>query len=179
MHHARPKAQRGFTLIEILVVMLIIGIMVVGAMLSSNLAYGDRDLERERDRLLALSSHLRDMASLQNREYGLRCFEGGYEFLVLDARSGQWQRDPRDDSLRARTLPRGLAVSLLVEGRPVVLPPAEQRNESLAPQVMLFSSGDISQFELTLRREPDGPAVRIAPTANGDGIQASEPEQTT
>lgn len=175
MHHL-PPMQRGFTLIEILVVMLIIGIMVVGAVLNSGLAHGDRDLERERDRLVALTAHLRDMASLQNREYGLRCFQGGYEFLVFDARTAQWQRDARDDSLRARQLPRGLALSLTVEGRPVVLPQADTgRAEALAPQVMLYSSGDLSLFELTLQREPQGPSVRIAPTANGDGIEAGEP----
>jgi general secretion pathway protein H len=173
----RPAIHRGFTLIEILVVMLIIGIMVTGAVLTSGLAHGDRDLERERDRLVALTSHLRDMASLQNREYGLRCFEGGYEFLVFDARSGLWQRDARDDSLRPRQLPRGLSLALAVEGRPVVLPPADERRaDALAPQVMLYSSGDLSLFELTLTREPDGPTVRIAPSASSESIEAAGPE---
>jgi general secretion pathway protein H len=165
--------------VEILVVMLIIGIMVTGAVLSSNLAHGDRDLERERDRLLALTAHLRDMASLQNREYGLRCFEGGYEFLVFDARSGQWQRDPGDDSLRPRQLPSGLSLALSVEGRAIVLPQSEApRAEALAPQVMLYSSGDLSLFELILKREPDGPEVHIAPSARSDAIEASEPSTT-
>lgn len=181
MHHLRQAMQRGFTLIEILVVMLIIGIMLVGAVLNSGLAYGDRDLERERDRLLALTSHLRDMATLQNRDYGLHCFEGGYEFLVLDARSGQWQRDGRDDSLRARQLPRGLEMTLVVEGRQIILPPppSEERAEALAPQVMLFSSGDVSQFELILQRQSQGAAVRIAPSADGQSIEAGETERAS
>jgi hypothetical protein len=37
--------------------------------------------------------------------------------------------------------------------------------DELAPQVMLLSSGELNLFELTLRREPAGGGVRIAPDA--------------
>ena len=43
--------QRGFTLIEILVVVVIIGIVIVGAILSLGATGKDSQLERERDRL--------------------------------------------------------------------------------------------------------------------------------
>jgi general secretion pathway protein H len=66
--HSFHKDARGFTLIELLVVLLIMGIMVAGAVLTTGVAHGDRDMETQRDRLLAITTHLREMATLQNRE---------------------------------------------------------------------------------------------------------------
>lgn len=163
--------QRGFTLIEILVVVVIIGVMIVGVTLSVGMAHGDRQLETERDRILAIADHLRDLAQLQNREYGLRCYEGGYEFLVFDARSRLWHNEG-DELLRSRELPAGLEMKVWIEGRPIVLPEAEVDADLRVPQVMLYSSGELNLFEIELRREGGGGA-RIAPADGSDTIMAT------
>lgn len=164
--------QRGFTLIEILVAVMIIGILLLTVTLSAGLAWGDRELENERDRILAISDHLRDQAALQNREYGLRVFEGGYGFLAWSPRDGLWLNDAGDDLLRERKWPKGLTMRLRIEGRPVVLPEAAVDPEDLKPQILLYSSGDLNSFDLEIRRE-DGPGVRIAPAAASDTIVAT------
>jgi general secretion pathway protein H len=170
--------QRGFTLVEILVVVVIIGIMLAVVTLSAGLAHGDRDLETERDRIAALADHLRDQAALQNREYGLRCFDGGYQFLVFDARERLWT-DAGEDLLRPRELPPGLELKLWIEGQPVALPEAEVDADELSPQILLYSSGDLNLFELELRREGGGAGVRFTPAlAASDRIEVTmlEPE---
>ncbi len=170
------RSAAGFTLIEILVVVLIIGIMVVGTVLSMRVSGDDRELDHERDRLLALTDYLRDQAALQNREYGIRCYIGGYEFLVYEPRSAQWEALPGDPQLRPRQLPAGIDVSLDVEGRTVVLPPEKAlgvANDARVPQIMLFSSGEMSQFKWTLRRDGGGPGVQFAPDPQGDRIKAT------
>ena len=169
--------QRGFTLVEILVVVVIIGIMIAAVTLSSALAFGDRHLETERDRIIALADHLRDQAALQNREYGLRCFEGGYQFLVYDARERLWT-DAGDDLLRPRELPEGLELKLWIEDQPVALPEAEVEADELSPQVLLYSSGDMNLFELELWRE-GGAGVRLEPAVVASDrilVTALEPE---
>lgn len=164
------RPQRGFTLIEILVVMLIIGIMVAGTVLSVGLAHGDRDLEKERDRIVALIDFMREQGAMQNREYGMRCFQGGYEFLAFDPTTNAWGRVEDEPTMRARHLPTGLELNLSVDGRPVILPEEQVLPDALAPQVMLYSSGELNLFELTLRRGPTGAGTRIAPTST-DSIE--------
>jgi len=169
-----PRRGAGFTLIEILVVLLIIGIMIAGAVLSIGVTGGDRDLEKERERVLALTDYLRDQAGLQNREYGMRCFIGGYEFLVYDPRSGRWQRVQDDTATRPRHLPPGLVMQVSIEGRDIVLPRETVEAEDLVPQIMLYSSGDLNLFELTLRREEAAGGVRFAPSPSSDRIEATD-----
>jgi general secretion pathway protein H len=151
------RGAQGFTLIELMVVLVIIGLML-GAML---LSLGDRgqdsQLEKERDRLAALINYVQERAALQTIEYGLRCEQGGYRFVMYDSRKAQWLEDPLDELLRARALPGGLDLALSVEDRPIVLPvridPHKQvASLDLTPQVMIYSSGDLTRFRLTLLR---------------------------
>jgi len=168
-----PRRGAGFTLIEILVVLLIIGIMIAGAVLSIGVTGGDRDLEKERERVLALTDYLRDQAGLQNREYGMRCFIGGYEFMVFDARTGLWQRLQDDTMTAVRRLPTGLEMEVRIEGRSIVLPRQQETRVDAAPQILLFSSGDLNLFELTLRRNVTGEAARFAPARDSDRIEVA------
>jgi general secretion pathway protein H len=132
---------------------------------------GDRPLKQERERIEAAVNFLREQASLQNREFGLRCFPGGYEFVVFDLSGAGWMRISDERLLATHELPPGLEISLRIDGRPVVLPKRDASDP--VPQVMLSASGDLNLFELTVRRENTGPGFRAAPAETEDEVEFS------
>src|SRR5882724_1422265 len=107
----------GFTLIEILVVVVIIGIVTVGALISIGFMSGDRQLQDETERVRALMTYVQEEAELQTREFGLYCENNSYQFVAFDNRRQLWTKVLEDDVLRTRKLPDGIALHLKVEAR--------------------------------------------------------------
>ena len=164
------STARGFTLIEIMVVVLIIGVMSAGLLLSVSLTGRDRELEKESDRLLALINYAREQAELQTREYGVIFQDDNYEFVAYDVHRQVWRTLFEDDALVLRRLPYGLNVKLKIETRPVVLKkPADAKDKT--PQVMIFSSGDLTQFEVTLERDGGVRSVTIVQDDKGNVVE--------
>jgi general secretion pathway protein H len=156
-------------------VLVIIGVVAAGMILSTGVLSGGDELEEESDRLIALVDYARDQAELQTREYGLWFEQDRYAFLAFDPRRGIWTGVADDTALRERRLPQGLTATLVVEGRPVVLRPPRKLDEQL-PHVMLFSNGDVTPFELTLRRIGSNAEKTIASDDNGEVVDPDDPE---
>jgi general secretion pathway protein H len=169
----RWRRSGGFTLIEILVVVAIIGLLAAAMVLAVGLTGRDRELERESNRLYALFDYVRDQAELQTREYGVLFKDDGYEFLTYDIRKGAWRDVTEDEALDTpRKLPYGLGVKLTVEARPVVLTrPATAKDKT--PQVMIFSNGDLTTFAATLER--DGGVRSVTITQDDKGAVTLQP----
>jgi general secretion pathway protein H len=170
----------GFTLIEILVVVVIISVIAAGAIISFGSLGQDRQLDDERDRLIVLMNYAREQAELQTRELGLYCAQDGYRFLAFDPQKNLWLDVQDDDALRARTLPSGVRIRLAVESHDVVLKAAtdsklKQDPKDLIPHVMIFSNGDLTSFELTLERVGTDHTAVLVPDDQENVIERPKP----
>ena len=139
--NARERNQ-GFTLIEILIVLVIITIMagltVAGL---SGFARG-ADLETETRRLELLFSMARNEAMMDSVQFGFRRTDQGYEFLKFDDGSRRWESAAAP--FHERTLPEELRITVRAETEGFRLP-----GEDLPP-VLILSSGETTPFRILL-----------------------------
>lgn len=177
----------GFSLIEILVVIVIISIVMSIAILSITLAGGDNQLRDEAQRVISLVEVARDESLLQGREFGLEFMQGSYRFVEFDPLTQQWSEVIGDDTLRLRQLPDELELELYIEERRVILKPDPARTESdeddrpgverYAPHVLIYSSGDMSPFEVHFVRRVDDSLVAVQGDAAG-ALELVSPEDS-
>jgi general secretion pathway protein H len=135
--------QHGFTLIELMVVLVIVGIILTFAALSAGGDSRARELEREAQRFVALLDLAGDEAVLRGEQLAIEISANGYEFLIL--REGKWLPLADDPQLRARALPPGVELDLELGDVP---PPSLDEEDEDSPQVFLLSSGEMTPFEL-------------------------------
>jgi general secretion pathway protein H len=161
------SSARGFTLIEILVVIVIVATIVSIALLSVNVGGDDAELDTERRRLASLIETVQDEAVLQGREFGIELMTSSYRFVEFDPLTRQWAEIYGDDLYRLRTLPEGLEFELFIDDRRIELEanpkeladpdrPMRSGVDAYTPHLFLFASGDTTVFELHLwRRQTD------------------------
>lgn len=165
---ARNRAG-GFSLIELLVVVFIIGLFAGAAVLSLNVVGDDRDLERETFRLRSLLDTLMDEAVLQTRDYGVLFTRSGYRFFVYDYQTLTWLDPVGDEFLREHRLVEPLELTLFLEDREVTLVSEyePEAGELPEPQVVLLASGELTPFAAELFRDPTGGRFTLAGTLDG------------
>ena len=134
-----PKSATGFTLIEIMVVLLIVAITI--GMVGINLQRGDNNrVQEEADRIVILLQAAREEAILQGKVFAVQFSNDGYRFL-RDNNKGKLELIEQDDVLSPRSLPDGVTLSFTLDG-------AVADTEA---GLILDPSGSFTPFVLTLR----------------------------
>jgi general secretion pathway protein H len=170
----------GFSLIEILVVVVILAIVSTIALMSLGVLGDDRELRTEAQRMQTLLEIAQDEAIMQGREFGMEIMLDSFRFVEFNPFTNQWSVIVGDDTLRLRQLPEDVEFELTLEDRDVELEldPAEistiedaadrSPGEDYSPHLLIFSSGDMSPFELRITRRYDRAVVVLRRDLTGE-----------
>lgn len=170
--------SRGFTLLEMIVVVFIIGIIISFATLSVGTGHG-RIVQDEVRRLQSLMTLASEEAVLQTQEIALEVYRNGYRFMSLVQMEQAWEWRPiqEDSTFRARCLPEGMEFEAEIEGLGAALervdcaqfaaPPTDDKDkaegteqaaakskledEKEPPRIFLLSSGEMTPFEILFK----------------------------
>ena len=159
MNGSATVTGRGFTLVEILVVLLIVGILTGIAVLSLSAIGRAPRREQTARHLAGLIELASQQAITQGEQLGLRIARHHYTFVRDD--HGRWKSFGSSSIYRTRHLPGGVHLTLLLRGTPIVLhapppPPKSKHHRSAAhtptrgslPQILILSNGELSGFEI-------------------------------
>jgi len=157
-------SRRGFTLLEVLLVIVLIGILASVVVLNFNRDSVEEQVNREAARFQQVFQFIAETAQLRQQEWGLVVNEQSYAFVYFSDNGWQWAQLPQ--AAQEHQLPEQVRLQLELEG----LPGAEQnllseleweQEEQTAfsettnpelpplPKVFMLSSGEISPFRLS------------------------------
>lgn len=168
----------GFTLIEVMVVIFIMGIAASAVVLNFSSESPEQALKKQTQRTAVIFNMASDFAVLNQRQLGLRVDQesNSYYFMALNEEQ-EWVKLDQDKIFEEHTLPESFSLSLSLTDLPWEndnnLFSSDGLDEELSldndrveigqeeekkldpPQIFIFSSGEITPFSLALSYEPE------------------------
>ena len=173
----------GFTLLELLLVVTIIGILASVVVLGATDVGRQRAIRAEAERLVLAVELARDESRLRNAVWGLLVDGGTYRFLEYDEAGDEWhdveRREFASDATEDNVAFQVSAVSASSEdtlepawnpesreGESVPTVVAED-DEAPVPDVVIYPGGEMTSFQIIV----SGGDAYVAWVARSDGIQ--------
>ncbi len=151
---------RGFTLLEMLVMLIVIGITISFVTLSIGVGGRPVELKNEAEKLTGMLQLALEEAVLTGKPIGLRIDETldrrgtqfSYEWSVLE--QGQWQPFEQHPVLQDGQVSEGVELDLTLEGIEIKLQEEREEDddstlkETYQPDIFILQSGELSAFKL-------------------------------
>ncbi len=148
-------AKSGFTLIEILVVLVIIGITIGFALLAFGDFGGSRRVVTAAESLSNQIKLIQQQAIMESATYGMQIEAKQYTVLKFSS-SSTWQKSTNPFFKRILTFPSNTLVSFTSTS------PKQQ------PSIIIYSSGEMTPFQITFGTPKSPTLIKIIGEANGD-----------
>ena len=168
------RHSRGFTLLEMLVMLIVIGITISFVTLSIGVGGRPAELKNEAEKLTGMLQLALEEAILTGTPIGLRIDETldrsgtrfNYEWSVLE--EGKWQPFAQHPVLQDGQVSGGVELDLTLEGVEIKLQDEQREDddsklkETYQPDIFILQSGELSAFKLHLSNpELPGQVYRI------------------
>ena len=174
------KQQRGFTLIEIMVVMVVVGLMAVIAVVNLGSGAEQRELDNVSRKMFMLMETASEQAVLNNQEFGMLLGEEDYRFVIYNDLERKWQAQG-ERLFQPRSIPLWLVVTPRIEDDIPKLASGNQDandgggDDELTPDLVFFSSGEITPFELGLSLESNTDVEYLIESDGVNGVEWHPP----
>ena len=166
-----PTKNKGFTLLEVLVVIALIGLIISSIQFNFSGKRPEDTLKQVSVQFAEVFTSAANYGLLNNIELGLFIEDNSYRFLGYDG--VKWSELPQQEWLAVKTLPENVELTLTLDDLPIEEPllfdssvfkaqdeeylsfnaiEAEKNAEKeqlVFPQVYILSGGDITPFSLT------------------------------
>ena len=173
--------QTGFTLIEMMVVLVIIGIMISVTVMSVRTGDISEHMEIEMNRVHALVSLAQEEAVLQGQVMALAVGETNYRFDIKDLEKETWSAVEDGRVFRERSLVPGTHLVLVIDEienekkKEFKLELSSEREEEIQQEeeddyqrVQIEPSGEMFPFELILRNEDETIEFKLVMGEDGE-----------
>ena len=160
--------QRGFSLLELLVVLMVVVLMASLVNLSVNSGGQDIKLESQVRGLADVASYALDEAQISGVDYGLflqeqqQAGEAIYSLQWLQRQIDGWEEPGNGGEMFvAQELPPGVALELELEDAPVIElslddDDYDEDEERIRPQVVFYASGETTVGAINVRQVDNG-----------------------
>jgi general secretion pathway protein H len=166
---AASGRQQGFSLIELMAVVLIVALVIGVAVMSLGRGNNSYQLRLEAKQFANQSALVLAQAVLARQQWGVEFYRRpkgseehiAYRWLRLDSAQGWLPAQPHEQAEHLLSL--GAVLELEVEGQPQLLGAkrveTSSGRSSLKPQIVFYSSGEVSAFELRWLQQDEQNAV--------------------
>lgn len=144
---APRRRERGFTLLELLVVLSIIGILATIVVVSFVGSDHHSIVRNEADRMIRTLELARKESMLRNELWGVLLEDDTYEFVYYDFDQSQWlplDRKPYVESPLEKSLE-------LVFNSPEEVANETSGEEGEVPEIVIEPTGEITPFQIDIR----------------------------
>lgn len=164
----RTHQESGFTLLEIMLVIFLMGMTVTGVVMTMNTAGPDRQLKKEAARFIGVLQLAEEEALLSSIEMGLVIEDQQYQFVYLDE-NNKWLAFDDSKYFAQKQLDENMLISMQLTGlkaegsllgdRKLFDDSSlfedkgglfgDDKDKRIEPDIFIYSSGEITDFTLT------------------------------